>query len=382
MKILDRYVTSSFIKNYILSFMILVGLYVVLDMLFNFDDLITIQNKAGQATSDAVWPVLARIGDYYFYQIFLFFVQLSGIIPIVAAAFTLMRMSRQNELSAILSAGVPLLKLVRPIIIAAIVLNALMVVDQELVIPGMIPKLLRNHNEAGQSSTNTFGISSMQDADRNILLAAKYIPDPAHPIMQEITIIRRNEEYMPTAQITAERADWQGDEKGGGQWNLTNARLVTGLEPGGKPKISAYTQPYTGNITPEEIALYRSNSFVNLLSTERVNQLLDPKRSASYGANQLLRVKHSRITQPIMNIIMLLLAIPCVLTREPGKLKSAAFKCLVLSGLCMGSIFLCAMLASQPPKPELADRWPALMAFLPVIIFGPLAVFLLDRVET
>src|SRR5882762_2362796 len=123
MKILDRYVAASFVKNYILSFMILVGLYVTLDMLFNFDDLMAIQTKSGYSGAETIWPLLRTLGDYYFYQIFLFFVQLSGIIPIVAAAFTLMRMSRQNELSAILSAGVPLLRVAWPIIVVAIVLN-------------------------------------------------------------------------------------------------------------------------------------------------------------------------------------------------------------------------------------------------------------------
>jgi lipopolysaccharide export system permease protein len=380
-KILDRYVTSSFLKNYVLSFGILVGLYVVLDMLFNFDDLITVQNRGAAPIIESVWTILARIGDYYFYQIFLFFVQLSGIIPIVAAAFTLMRMSRQNELSAVLSAGVPLLKLARPIVLVSIGINALMVVDQELVIPRMIPKLTRTHNEAGQASTNSFQIHSMQDGERNLLLASKYFPDPLHPWMQEVTIIQRNEEYLPTAQITAERADWEALGEGVGQWKLTNARIVTGLEPGGKTAVNVYEQPYKGSITPEEVSLYRSNSFVNLLSTERVNQLLSPTRAASYGANQLLRVKHSRFTQPLMNIILLLLAIPCVLTREPGQLKTAAMKCLTLSGLGMGTIFLCTMLAGQSP-PEWADQWPAIMAFTPVILFGPLAVFLLDRVES
>src|SRR5438270_4404576 len=117
MKILDRYVTSSFIKNYVLSFMILVGLYIVLDMLFNFDDLMSVQTKEGLTGAASVWGLLRTITDYYFYQTFLIFGQLSGIIPIVAAAFTLMRMSRQNELSAILSAGVPLLRVATPIII-------------------------------------------------------------------------------------------------------------------------------------------------------------------------------------------------------------------------------------------------------------------------
>jgi len=47
---------------------------------------------------------------------------------------------------------------------------------------------------------------------------------------------------------------------------------------------------------------------VNLLPTERINLLL--QRPLAYGINQLLRVKHTRFTQPLMNIIMLLLGHP------------------------------------------------------------------------
>ena len=100
------------------------------------------------------------------------------------------------------------------------------------------------------------------------------------------------------------------------------------------------------------------------------------------GVNQLLRVKNSRFTQPLINIILLLLAIPCVLTRQPGQLKAAAIKCLVLSGLCLGTVFLAQLLANTPPTPDLTMTWPAIMAWMPIFLFGPLAVWLLDRVQT
>ena len=106
MKILDRYVLISFLKNYLIAFMVLVGLYVVLDMVFNFDELVEIQNKAQETGMQTVFGLLRDIGDYYFYQSFLIFVHLAGIIPVVAAAFTLMRLSRFNELTAMLAAGV------------------------------------------------------------------------------------------------------------------------------------------------------------------------------------------------------------------------------------------------------------------------------------
>jgi lipopolysaccharide export LptBFGC system permease protein LptF len=47
------------------------------------------------------------------------------VIPVVAVAFTLIRLSRFNELSAILAAGVPLLRVSAPIIFASLGLNVL-----------------------------------------------------------------------------------------------------------------------------------------------------------------------------------------------------------------------------------------------------------------
>ncbi len=64
-----------------------------------------------------------------------------------------------------------------------------------------------------------------------------------------------------------------------------------------------------------------------------------------------------------MNVILLLLAtIPAVLTREPGKLKSAATQCLLLTGLGMGGIFLFQHLAGHPSQ-QMAAQWPAIMAW-------------------
>jgi len=380
MKILDRYVAASFIKNYFLSFAVLLGLYVVLDMLFNFNSLVTIQEKAGLSGIATVLGLLATSWDYYYHQSFVFFVQISAIIPVVAAAFTLMRLSRFNELSAMLSAGVPLLRVTLPVIIVAVVLNGLVLVDQEVAIPGMIPKLIRKSSEAGQASSSSFAIPSMQDDDNRLLVAAVYHPgvDAEAAWMESVSIIQRNHDLLPTGQITADLARWDSER---GCWNLKGAVMTMGLAPGGKPTTRPMLEPYySQSVTPEKIALYRSHDYVQLLSTERINELL--AGDVHYNAGFLLRVKHTRFTQPIMNIILLLLAIPCVLTREPGRLKAAATKCLVLTGLCMGSIFLTSMLAQSPPNAALAEQWPAIVAWVPVFVFGPVAVWLLDHVQT
>src|SRR5580698_2326188 len=174
MKILDRYVIISFIKNYCISFMVLVGMYVVLDMVFNFNNMVQFQAQA--SAFETLIGTLRDMADYYFYQCFLFFVHLSGIIPVVAAAFTLMRLTRFNELTAMLAAGVPLLRIAMPIVLVALLLNALLIVDQELLIPNMIPKLVRDHDEIHKEARNFFPIFFMQDAEDGLLHASRYYP--------------------------------------------------------------------------------------------------------------------------------------------------------------------------------------------------------------
>ena len=391
MKLFDRYVIVSFVRNYIISFMVLVGMYVVLDMVFNFNNLVDF--RAGGSGTATVLGALYDIFDYYFYQCFLIFVQLSGIIPVVAAAFTLMRLSRFNELTAMLAAGVPLLRVAAPVILVAVVLNGLLLVDQELLIPAMIPKLIRDHGDVHNTSRNYYFIEAMQDSNDGLVYSARYFPRPADgspPYMLDLDVIERamrkqrgqNREFLvPVAHIQAREAHWNAAKQ---QWDLLDGRRVTGIMD---ERVSP-EQPwpvYKSNVTPEEIALYRSGKFVELLPTAKINQLLD--RPNLYGKVGLLRVKHWRITQPLMNVILLLLAIPCVLTREPGTLKAAAMKTLMLMGLAMGAVFLFHQFAGSTPSalaalPTGLNTWAMLMAWGPIFIFGPMSVYLLDRVKT
>ena len=383
MKILDRYVLLTFLKNYLISFMVLIGLYIVLDLVFNFDELIEVQTHGGGSSGGGAsfLHVLWVIWDYYFYQIFLIYAQLSGVIAVVAAAFTLVRLSRFNELTATLAAGVPLLRMAAPIIIASLVLNVLLLADQEAIIPRLTHKLNRNHDQVAQKATQTFhDIKAMQDKNRSLLFAGRYTPptDRAPAEMREIDLIERDENNTPVAHTIAERAVWDGRV-----WQLTNGRRVTGIQPNQRRSRPQVVKEYSSDVTPEEIELNRSSNYVELLSTARINELLAPERAASFGAIDLLRVKHARVTQWFMNVVAVLLGIGCILTREPGRLKIDGAKLLIAVGLAMASVFLCNQIAAHPPSgAQWADRWPAIMAWLPIFLFGPLAIFLLDRMHT
>jgi len=380
MKILDRYVLITFLKNYVISLTVLVGMYVMMDMVFHFNDLITVNTAAATGAGSGVFAAIYAIGNYYFFQAFQIFVQLSGVIPVVAAAFTLLRLSRFNELTAFLSAGVPLLRVAVPITIAAVVLNGLLMVDQEWVLPRMIPQLTRKAEDLSQPSVTWFAIKSMQVDQHSLLVAARYHPPTGgeEPFMEDIDVLERNDNLQPVAHLFASSAEWEPARH---DWKLTGGHRVTGLLPNQMPSPEQPVEYYKGDVTPEEISLYHSSAYVELLSTSRINELLN--RPKSYGAAGLYKVKHLRVTQLFMNVILVLLAIPMVLTHDPKMLKTAAAKCLMMTGLAMGSVFVAQQMASNPPAGNVwISAWPALMAWSPILIFGPLAALLLDRVPT
>ena len=378
MNIIDRYVLSTFVKNYLISLMVLVGMYVALDMVFNFGNL----TQTMSATENySAWRLVYDILDFYFYKAFFFFVHLSGMIAVVAAAFTMMRLSRFNEMTALLAAGTPLTRVAMPVIVAGVVLNVILLpIDQELLIPAMIPKLMREHGDVHESSVKMYPVNMMEDPQGNLFNAAEYAP-PKRDVpaaIEYLDVIIRDAKLQPTAHIYAESALWDARRK---LWVLTDGFVVP-IAPPEKQVTQAKAVPlttYQTMMTPEEIQLNLGKDYIQLLPLKEINHLLSLNR---YGTLDLLRAKHLRVAQWLLNVFLLLLAISTVLTREPGKLKHAAFKCLTLTGLCMGSVFVTYQMAATPPSREMMNLWPALMAWMPIFIFGPLSVYLMSRVKS
>jgi len=378
MNIIDRYVLGAFVRNYLISLMVLVGMYVALDMVFNFGNLTQALPSEQNFT---IWRMIYDIGDFYFYKAFFFFVHLSGMIAVVAAAFTIVRLSRLNEMTALLAAGTPLIRIAMPVIIAGVILNVILLpIDQEVIIPQMIPKLMRDHGDVHESSVKMYPVNMMEDPTGGLFNAAMYSPprrsSPAR--IEYLDVIERDADFQPVSHIYADEAVWNSLLK---RWDLTNGFSVPIAAPEQQVRLAHATPrtSYKTLMTPDEIALNLGKEYIQLLPLQKINQLLSLNR---YGTLDLLRAKHLRVAQWLLNVFLLLLAISTVLTREPGRLKASAIKCLILTGLCMGSVFVTYQMAASPPTPQLTNLWPALMAWVPIFIFGPLSILLMSQVKT
>jgi len=377
MRILDRYIIKSFLVNYLLALGVMVGMYVLLDLIVNVQDFARGVTAAGDPGSSA-WDIARDMADYYAFQVPVIFQQVSGAIPTLAAGFTMMRMTRHHELTAMLASGVSLYRVAAPIILISTALAAVQVANQELVIsqPYVIDKLMRKHNEVRTAANRNEPLMFIKDdKDGSLLSAVDY--DPVTRTMKNVSVIYRDDAGRAVRHKVAESAQWMIPPGGTSEaWVMKN---VVEQDDNRTQKLTERVAIHTdveistSRLTPEQLDLVLSKKAVDYLSSEKVWELA----SASPEVNRpiLYKIMHLRFTQPLMNIVMLLIGVPFLLTREPNKLVVNMGVCTAVSTVVFVATFVIFQMGGTQLDPLLA-------AWLPVLIFGPFAVVMLDVIKT
>jgi len=365
MKILDRYILRAFFTNYLIALGVMVGLYVVLDLFVNLDEFTEVE-------SASAFQTLGKIIDFYGYNLFLYLAQLTGVVVLAAACFTLGRFHRTNELTAVLSSGVSLYRVATPLLLAALAMNAVWFFDQEVIIPRIAHKLARKH--ADIEGKYSFAVWFQPDRDNALVSASMFSPRSQE--MRGMIIMKRDEQGRMTEIIRADQARWDAERD---LWHLENGYLMKfGSKATGSETDDLGRTPvneYPSDLRPTELALLQATLWTSYLSLPQLDKL--QQRFAESGTGEFIKIKHKRLTTVLMNMILLCLGIPFFLNRERPSVIVAGGQCLFLCGACYVATFIC-----QSVDLSGLGLSHALPAWLPVLAFGPLAVVMLDGVKT
>lgn len=375
MKTLDRYIAKNFAVGYVIALGVLIGLRIIIDLFVNLDEFT-------EHTNLGTLAVFKNIFTFYGLNSTIYFRDFAGMITVVAAAFSLGKMVRSNELVAMMASGVSLKRVIGPILFLALLLTGLLVIDQELIIPRLAEKLTRQHDDIpGQES---FGVRFMNDSKGSLICSPKF--DARTSTLYRLSIIERSKApdstfWEATGRISADKAVYNTETN---QWDLYSQDpktgewlaygLFTGKDPGaGAQKISSYAS----DITPKDIPIRRKSEYKALLGWRDLAAL------ASQGAKikdryQLYSQKHFRVTDPIINLAMLLVCLPILVCRDPKSMKSAIMLSFAMVGVCFVTTFICRMLAPEAHSFYQIGFW----AWVPVFIFLPLALIELDSMKT
>jgi lipopolysaccharide export system permease protein len=369
----DRYLLRSFWHVFAVCFITLFGLVVVIDLLENLDEFLSQNAQSGPLA--LAW----RIFEFYALQSAFFLDRAGPSLAVMAAVIVLILFQRSGELHPLLAAGVPMYRVLLPLVGAAACVSAGLVVNQELVIPRIAYAAYQSRGGSAGGHVRVepvYDYSTRISIDgRQLRLAERTVEDalfvlPAPGVAAELTILKARRAVHCAA---------RGDRPAG--W------LLRGVEPRWpdlqltemgrqivQPGPEADEVFIVTAVTCDQ--LYKRNTSYTLLSTREILRRI---RSPAFGQTSVQRMiahLHVRLTQPLLNVISVLIVLPLMVRRESrGLILDSACTLgalAVLFGITQGCQYLGQI---QAVAPDLA-------AWLPVFLGGTSAAWLSGWMRT
>jgi lipopolysaccharide export system permease protein len=364
LKLIDRQLVRSYVKSYLVCLVSLIALYIIIDLFNNIDDFL--QN--GRTFLQAV----RHIASYYGYMSTLIFDRLSEAIVLLAAMFTVAWMQRNNELLPQLSAGVCTRRVVRPVLLSACALVLVNVANQELLIPNLRPVIRDDptgeKQVTVQAAFDSNGIHLKGDsATRRDQCVKNFVCTIPESVGNGSLVYLQAKEahYVPPG---------EGERTGG--WLLTDTQPAElpdwsrkdVLEPIDPGKYFLHTTDVDFDV------LTRDRKWFYSISTWRLFQELG--RASSTRLASMAVFFHMRLTRPLLGMILVVMGLSVILRDQNRNVFISAGMCLVIC-----AVFYAACLGTK----YLGDHEflsPALAAWLPVFLFGPLCLVQFDAIHT
>ena len=371
--IIDRYLLRQFVQTFLICFCSLTGLYIVIDAFTNLEEFITYSRDNG--------GMLAVMGEYYAFRALSFFDSTSPVVTLIAAMFTVTWIQRHNELTALEAAGISKARVIKPLIAMAVIIIGFKVANRELVIPIAAVRESLSHNAQDLGGSRGKRLVPRYDVKTVVLMRAsgdtfgneKRIHKPDFQLPAGL------DRYGP--RVLAENAYYRppvGNRPGG--YLMDGVTQPTGLE--GLPSLGQGEGPPVlltpadhDWLKPGQCFVVSEVSFEYLAADSNWQKLSSTwelmrglrNRSLDYGTVERMAI-HARIVQPVLDLTLLFLGLPLVLSRSNRNVFMAIGMCLALVVAFMLVVFGCQMLGES--------YWlePSLAAWLPLMIFVPCAV--------
>jgi lipopolysaccharide export system permease protein len=367
----DRYLIARYLQIFAILYVSMFGLFVVIDGFSNLDEF--------QDHAKSAFGLLALMGTYYANQSTTFLDMCGPILTVVDAMVVFALLVRQSELHPILAAGVPAWRLLVPIIISTALVNGVMCINQELIIPRLAGVLAPGRDDLFKG---VIQIEPLTDPSTGIYI-------DGHELSLNPQLIKDAEFVLPSPEIALSPTCIKAGEalyvpataNHEAGWLLKNvdrpfAKLALSAE--GSQRVRALEgQPkeiFIVSDLPFDQLFNRLGSSKLLSTSELIHRLRSPAFDQSTA--RLSQTLHARLVRPLANLLAMLVSIPLILRKESrGLIANMAIASGVLAGLLGMSegVAFCGQSGILPPE---------LSAWVPVIVTGMLFAWLTPHMQT
>lgn len=365
---IDRYLLGIYLRTLLICFCSLAGIFVVFHAFNNMEEIAAYARRQGNFFNALV--------NYYGPFLLAIFDATNAILAVFALVFSVAVLKRNGELTALLAAGLSHGRILRPMLIAASLVIIVAVFNREFCMPNWKDQLGTKAQDLDGQLQRTLKpcydrMTGIQFHGRGVIVIKKEIVAPALMIRSEIPGVG--------TQIVGEQAVWtaanEQHPEGYLVYEVTQPEAIDTI-----PSAGFGGQQFV--LTPADNAWLESGQcfvvsnikFDHLVSgsqTDRLSstlQLVQNIRNPSvYTGPDDEVLLHTRIVRPWLDISLVLLGLPLVVTRGDKNL-------FVVAGWGLGLIamfFLVKTVFSGLGSSETLIT-PAMGAWGPVIVFAPM----------
>jgi lipopolysaccharide export system permease protein len=308
---------------------------------------------------------------------------MAGPVLVTVSAVTVIGLLRKSsETFPLLAAGVPAFRLLNPLLVTALLLNAALIVNQEIIVPTLAIQL---QTPRGNRSAEIQRVDPVYDYGNDKLHVAgdHVLPDTGTLVRPRFSFRTGTLAIRPVS-LVAEKALFVSSppeapgKKGWLLHRLTNVLDLQSFTPEGRKRVIPANNG-TGAFIVSDV------SFHYLCSSGRNNrllssaQLIDRIRKPAAGAIPVRAQSmalHARLTRPLLCLLTIAIALPIVLRRESQSLIANLAICAAVLGCFYGIAQACVAAGNNDYLSPDAAAW------IPVILHGMGAAWTTSLVQT
>ena len=348
MRILDRYIAWTFLAPLLVSLAAVTGLYIVAHAFGNLNDYIQEAGNLGDA--------LNRMARIYLLRIPTFIVPVLPVAMLVGAAYGVSLLAAKNELTAMRSCGISLWRILAPVYGAAVFVSVLGLANREYVIPRIEAMTAHDLKEwTGEDEFKPVAVFKPEEDGAFYNVSYNVVKGEARGFT--IVLPETGEHYV------AKTARWED-----GVWRLKDVTR-------GEKLIDHMT--WETSLNPQELELRLMDpDHASLKDLRRLISMQSADRETSRNRYTLLY--HKRLAYAFEGLVLVAIGLPLVIGNERIRRSRmlGVGLCVAVSGVFYTVQFVATDLGMVGHLP------PVVAAWLPLIIFAALGLYLIEVSET
>ena len=359
---LDRYVLRIFLSALVVSAIVVVGLYLVVDLATNLDDFLAAEGGVSGREQ------LLRVGRYYAIEALFLLFQVAPFVTLAAGMYTVSRLQKNSELIAAMGLGWSVRRVQLPVFLAGMLLAVAMVGGRELATSGLgfDRDRLRSLLEEGGEEV-VLELVRLKDPSGERVQLERYLPgdEPsgAGARFEGLDAIRFEEGLW--YRYSAVGGVYRG-VSGHGYWELEGGWLEE-VEEGGKSRVPLMRLDASVEFSPRDVwsAWKGRNDALDLSWGEAAELSRRDPDNVQYAT-----LLHYLVSFPLANVVLLLCGLPLMMQFERGRANRGLVLGFLLCVFYFGADFVSLNLGMQ------GHLSPLLATFLPPLFFGSLGAVL------